>query len=77
MHALLIDGLNLIRRVHAGVPGDSASSEHADTVVGYFQPTAMGHLHSLGDTISSAGSTALGADNRYRAVTDTGCTNER
>jgi 5'-3' exonuclease len=33
MHALLIDGLNLIRRVHAGVPGDSASSEHADTVV--------------------------------------------
>ena len=32
MHALLIDGLNLIRRVHAGVPGED-ETEHADAVL--------------------------------------------
>ena len=32
MHALLIDGLNLIRRVHAGVPGEG-EAQHADAVL--------------------------------------------
>ena len=32
MHALLIDGLNLIRRVHAGVPGED-ETQHADAVL--------------------------------------------
>jgi protein Xni len=32
MHALLIDGLNLIRRVHAGVPGEG-ETQHADAVL--------------------------------------------
>ena len=32
MLALLIDGLNLVRRIHAAVPGDAGSPEHADGV---------------------------------------------
>ena len=32
MHALLIDGLNLIRRVHAGVPSED-EPQHADAVL--------------------------------------------
>ena len=30
LHVLLIDGLNIIRRVHAGVPGDPESDSHFD-----------------------------------------------
>ena len=33
MLALLIDGLNLVRRVYAAVPGEEGSSEHLDGVV--------------------------------------------
>ena len=33
MLALLVDGLNLIRRIHAAVPGDPASTEHDDGVL--------------------------------------------
>ena len=32
MHALLIDGLNLIRRVHAGVPGTEDPTGHSEAV---------------------------------------------
>ena len=32
MHALLIDGLNLIRRVHAGVPDTDNPSLHSEAV---------------------------------------------
>ena len=32
MHVLLIDGLNLIRRVHAGVPGSEDSTVHSEAV---------------------------------------------
>ncbi len=32
VHVLLVDGLNIIRRVHAGVPGDSESDAHFDAV---------------------------------------------
>lgn len=32
IHVLLIDGLNIIRRVHAGVPGDAESDAHFDAV---------------------------------------------
>ena len=32
MHALRIDGLNLIRRVHAGVPGTQDPAGHSETV---------------------------------------------
>jgi len=33
MLALLIDGLNLVRRIHAAVPGEDGSGEHADGVL--------------------------------------------
>ncbi len=33
MLALLIDGLNLVRRIHAAVPGEQGSAEHADGVL--------------------------------------------
>lgn len=32
VHVLLIDGLNIIRRVHAGVPGDDDSDTHFEAV---------------------------------------------
>jgi len=33
MLALLIDGLNLVRRIHAAVPGDEGSADHDDGVL--------------------------------------------
>ena len=33
LRALLVDGLNLVRRIHAAVPGEDGSAAHADDVL--------------------------------------------
>ena len=48
MIALLVDGLNLVRRIHAAVPGDEGSAEHDDGVLHSAQRSlerALGELH--------------------------------
>lgn len=41
MHALLVDGLNLIRRVYAAVPGEEGSDEQFDSAVGSMKSSLL------------------------------------
>lgn len=50
MRLLLVDGLNLIRRVHAAVPGDDGTAEHDEGVV---ESSTRSLLRALADVAPS------------------------
>ena len=70
MNALLVDGLNLVRRIHAAVPGDPDTPEHAEGVLRSCTRSLQRALSRLSPTHALCAFDAPGASWRHALKPD-------
>lgn len=68
MIAVLVDGLNLVRRIYAAVPGEEGSAEHDDAVLHSTQRSLQRALDELAPSHALCAFDAVGTSWRHRIL---------